>query len=186
MHQLQHDIIQNATWCDIVTMLSPVVLSANMHSRKRLKCTWCLGERRAIRHVVHTTTPFLSPDCKQKKTRFNVNKGPTRCSCIYTFIFSQTTQHVSAVTHPSSGVSKTVSATTGTRHSVRYRSKLQCFCCWHYIFMFCVVFSCLLVCTISSVVTIYRLKDFLHWVIKTFTEVYVSSEVAIYKVKRFV
>ena len=31
--------------------------------------------------------------------------------------------------HPSSGVSKTVFATTGTCHSVKYRLKLQCYNC---------------------------------------------------------
>ena len=47
---------------------------------------------------------------------FNVNKGPTRCNSMQTFIHCHVTLHVSGVTHPSSGVLKTVSATSGVCH----------------------------------------------------------------------
>jgi len=47
---------------------------------------------------------------------FNVNKGPTRCNSMQTFILCHVTLHVSGVMHPSSGVLKTVSATSGVRH----------------------------------------------------------------------
>ena len=55
LHQVQRDVIQNVTWYNTVTMLSPVALSTNMHSRIRLISTWRLGERWAIilRHVFH-------------------------------------------------------------------------------------------------------------------------------------
>ena len=46
----------------------------------------------------------------------NVNKGPTRCNSMQTFIHCHVTLHVSGVTHPSSGVLKTVSATSGVCH----------------------------------------------------------------------
>ena len=42
---------------------------------------------------------------------FNVNKGPTRCNSMQTFILCHVNLHVSGVMHPSSGVLKTVSAT---------------------------------------------------------------------------
>ena len=45
--------------------------------------------------------------------RLNVNKGPTRCNSMQTFIHCHVTLHVSGVTHPSSGALKTVSATSG-------------------------------------------------------------------------
>ena len=47
---------------------------------------------------------------------FNVNKGPTRCNSMQTFIHCHVTLHVSGVTHPSSRVIKTVSATSGVCH----------------------------------------------------------------------
>ena len=47
---------------------------------------------------------------------FNVNKGPTRCNSMQTFILCHVTLYVSGVMHPSSGVLKTVSATSGVRH----------------------------------------------------------------------
>jgi len=47
---------------------------------------------------------------------FNINKGPTRCNSMQTFIHCHVTLHVSGVTHPSSGVLKTVSATSGVCH----------------------------------------------------------------------
>ena len=47
---------------------------------------------------------------------FNVNKGPTRCNNMQTFIHFHVTLHVSGVMHPSSGVLKTVSATSGACH----------------------------------------------------------------------
>jgi hypothetical protein len=47
---------------------------------------------------------------------FNVNKGPTRCYSMQTFIHCHVTLHVSGVTHPSSGALKTVSATSGECH----------------------------------------------------------------------
>jgi len=46
----------------------------------------------------------------------NVNKGPTRCNSMQTFIHCHVTLHVSGVLHPSSGVLQTVSATSGVRH----------------------------------------------------------------------
>jgi len=46
----------------------------------------------------------------------NVNKGPTRCNSMQTFIHCHVTLHVSGVTHPSSGALKTVSATSGACH----------------------------------------------------------------------
>ena len=46
----------------------------------------------------------------------NVNKGPTRCNSMQIFILCHVTLHVSGVTHPSSEVLKTVSATSGVRH----------------------------------------------------------------------
>ena len=53
-----------------------------------------------------------------------VNKGPTRCNSMQTFILCHVTLHVSGVMHPSSGVLKTVSANSGVRHAVKYRLKL--------------------------------------------------------------
>ena len=50
------------------------------------------------------------------KETVNVNKGPTRCNSMQTFILCHVTLHVSGVMHPSSGVLKTVSATSGVRH----------------------------------------------------------------------
>jgi len=47
---------------------------------------------------------------------YDVNKGPTRCNSMQTFIHCHVTLHVSGVTHPSSGVLKTVSATSGVCH----------------------------------------------------------------------
>ena len=47
---------------------------------------------------------------------FNVNKSTTRCNSMQTFIHCHVTLHVSGVTHPSSGVLKTVSATSGVCH----------------------------------------------------------------------
>jgi len=41
-----------------------------------------------------------------------------------TLIHCHVTLHVSDVMHPSSGVLKTVSATSGVRHAVKYRLKL--------------------------------------------------------------
>jgi len=46
----------------------------------------------------------------------NVNKDPTRCNSMQTPIHCHVTLHVSGVTHPSSGVLKTVSATSGVCH----------------------------------------------------------------------
>ena len=46
----------------------------------------------------------------------HVNKGPTRCNNMQTFIHCHVTLHVLGVTHPSSGVLKTVSATSGVCH----------------------------------------------------------------------
>ena len=43
-------------------------------------------------------------------------KGPTRCNSMQTFIYCRVTLHVLGVTHPSSGVLKTVSATSGVCH----------------------------------------------------------------------
>ena len=43
-------------------------------------------------------------------------KGPTRCNSMLTFIHCHVTLHVLGVTHPSSGVLKTVSATSGVSH----------------------------------------------------------------------
>ena len=43
-------------------------------------------------------------------------KGPTRCNSMQTFIHCHVAVHVSGVTHPSSGVIKTVSATSGVCH----------------------------------------------------------------------
>jgi len=57
-----------------------------------------------------TNTHFL------KYILFNVNKGPTRCNSMQIFIHCHVTLHVSGVTHPSSGVLKTVSATSGVCH----------------------------------------------------------------------
>jgi len=48
--------------------------------------------------------------------KFNVNKRPTQCNSMQTFIHCHVTLHVSGVTHPSSGVLKTVSATSGVCH----------------------------------------------------------------------
>ena len=45
-----------------------------------------------------------------------VNKGPTRCNSMQTFIHCHVTLHVSGVTHPTSEVLKTVSATSGVCH----------------------------------------------------------------------
>ena len=56
---------------------------------------------------------------------FNVNKGPTRCNSMQTFIHCHITLHVSGVTHPSSGALKTVSATSGISHAVKYRLTLR-------------------------------------------------------------
>ena len=47
---------------------------------------------------------------------FSVNKGPTQCDSMQTFILCHVTLHVSGVMHPSSGALKTVSATSGVRH----------------------------------------------------------------------
>jgi hypothetical protein len=52
----------------------------------------------------------------QNAVYFNVNKGPTRCNSMQTFIHCHVTLHVSGVTHPSSGVLKTVPATSGVCH----------------------------------------------------------------------
>ena len=54
--------------------------------------------------------------CRCKFLENNVNKGPTRCNSMQTFILCRVTLHVSGVMHPSSGVLKTVSATSGLRH----------------------------------------------------------------------
>ena len=54
-------------------------------------------------HIVHLFNDFWC----------YVNKGPTRCNSMQTFIHCHVTLHVSGVTHPSSGVLKTVSATSG-------------------------------------------------------------------------
>jgi len=54
--------------------------------------------------------------CRCKFLENNVNKGPTRCNSMQTFILCRVTLHVSGVMHPSSGVLKTVSATSGIRH----------------------------------------------------------------------
>ena len=51
-----------------------------------------------------------------QKKAYNVNKGPTRCNSMQTFIHCHVTLHVSGVMHPPSGVLKTVSATSGVRH----------------------------------------------------------------------
>ena len=48
--------------------------------------------------------------------QINVNKGPTRCNSMQTFIHCHVTVHVSGVTHPSSGVLEIVSATSGVCH----------------------------------------------------------------------
>jgi hypothetical protein len=50
------------------------------------------------------------------KVSLKVNKGPTRCNSMQTFIHCHVTLHVSGVTHLSSGVLKTVSATSGVCH----------------------------------------------------------------------
>ena len=53
------------------------------------------------------------PSIARKDFIGNVNKGPTRCNSMQTFIHCHVTLHVSGVTHPSSGVLKTVCATSG-------------------------------------------------------------------------
>ena len=54
--------------------------------------------------------------CFQANIQNDVNKGPTRCNSMQTSIHCHVTLHVSGVTHPSSGVLKTVSATSGVCH----------------------------------------------------------------------
>ena len=54
--------------------------------------------------------------CFQANIQNDVNKGPTRCNSMQTSIHCHVTLHVSGVTHPSSGVLRTVSATSGVCH----------------------------------------------------------------------
>jgi len=82
-----------------------------------------------------------------------------------TFIQCHVTLHVSGVTHPSSGVLKTVSATSGVCHAVKIQVKINYselnFVClltvdsnvWFCVYLFADVY-------LSNVVTIYTLKLF--------------------------
>jgi len=70
-------------------------------------CVWRLAKYILETRPIKTFFIYLS---------FIVNKGPARCNSMQTFIHCHVTLHVSGVTHPSSGVLKTVSSISGVCH----------------------------------------------------------------------
>ena len=63
--------------------------------------------------------------CLKKFLSFNVNKNPTRCK-ICRYLFTAKSLYMFRVSqHPSSGVLKTVTATSGTGHNTGTATSLQ-------------------------------------------------------------